>query len=176
MVGQYDLPRNQPDVQSPAGDLLLLRGIAEIKVDVNGSATGLGVDCISCSNDAIATCVFRFLIWFLQFGSQLTPQESMPTMILSIDQIILLLFSYKYHIIITSIALYIIKGYYIAFHKLRAFKGPWATNLTELWYARAAFGTEQHLVLANTCKKYGTFSLSLPQTLISTTSQAKSPA
>lgn len=72
-----------------------------------------------------------------------------------LDKVIELVLDNKYYIIIGSVVLYVIKGYYDSFYRLRAFKGPWAANFTELWYARATFGSEQHLVLANTCEKYG---------------------
>lgn len=76
----------------------------------------------------------------------------------SLDGMLEFVLGNKYYLVVGSVALYVIKRYYDDFRRLRAFKGPWAANFTELWWAQAAFGTEQHLVLANTCEKYGTLS------------------
>lgn len=60
----------------------------------------------------------------------------------------------KYYLFAASAALYTAK-LYIDSRRLKAFKGPWAAQFTDLWFAKAAFGDHQHAVLAEVCDRYG---------------------
>lgn len=60
----------------------------------------------------------------------------------------------KYYLLAASAILYIAKLYNDS-RRLKAFEGPWLTQFTDLWFAKAAFGDHQHVVLAEVCKKYG---------------------
>lgn len=66
---------------------------------------------------------------------------------------------FQWHILVVLITAYFTKSY-IQYRRLSAFNGPWLAGWTDLWFAKAAFGTNQCAVLAEVCEKYGTYHVS----------------
>jgi hypothetical protein len=61
---------------------------------------------------------------------------------------------FRWYLVAALVAAYIAK-LYSEYHRLRAFKGPFLARWTDLWFAKAVFGTNQCGVLAEVCAKYG---------------------
>jgi hypothetical protein len=65
-----------------------------------------------------------------------------------------LVVDFRWYIIAALVVVYSAKGY-AEYRRLRAFNGPFLAQWTDLWLAKAAFGTNQCGALADVCANYG---------------------
>ncbi|PMD37965.1 cytochrome P450 [Hyaloscypha variabilis F] len=78
-----------------------------------------------------------------------------------------LVVDFRWYIIAALVVVYSAKGY-AEYRRLRAFNGPFLAQWTDLWLAKAAFGTNQCGALADVCANYGSIARVGLNTLVTT--------